>query len=138
MDDLEMKDPRWEPMLEAAWAARSHAYAPYSRFQVGAAFLLKDGSIYAGCNVENASYGGTICAERTALCAAVSKGFQPGDFKALVVVTEADSLTPPCGFCRQVLSEFADSMPILLANQRERRLFTLEELLPHPFTKCNL
>ncbi len=138
MGELEIQDPQWEPLLEAAWAARSRAYAPYSRFQVGAAFLLNDGSIQAGCNVENASYGGTICAERTALCAAVAKGAKPGDFKAMVVVTEADTLTPPCGFCRQVLSEFADSLPILLANRKERQLFSIEALLPHPFTKCNL
>jgi cytidine deaminase len=131
-------DPQWEPLLEAAWRAWERAYAPYSHFQVGAALLRGDGSIQAGCNVENASYGGTICAERTAICAAAAQGMRPGDLVALVVVTEAETLTPPCGLCRQVIAEFAEDLPILLANRRERSLHQISELLPHAFTGRNL
>jgi len=105
---------------------------------VGAALLLKDGSIQAGCNVENASYPVTLCAERTALCAAVARGAVPGQFRALVVVTDAPSLTPPCGACRQVLAEFAESLPILLANRTDRERYDLQTLLPHAFTGRNL
>ena len=131
-------DPRWEPLIEAAWEARSRAYAPYSGFKVGAAVLLQDGRLQAGCNVENASYGGAICAERGAICAAVAAGLRPGDLEALVVVTEAPDLTPPCGFCRQVLAEFAEDLPVLLANRSGRALHRLQELLPHAFTGRNL
>lgn len=131
-------DPRWEPLLAAAWAARSRAYAPYSGFQVGAALRLRDGRIQAGCNVENASYGGAICAERGALCAAVTDGLRPEGLEALVVVTEAADLTPPCGFCRQVLAEFAEDLPVLLANRSGRALHRLKDLLPHAFTGRNL
>ena len=125
---------RWEPMLDAAWAAWARAYAPYSGFRVGAALLGADGSVVAGCNVENAAYPVAQCAERTAVCAAVSHGLRIGDLRALVVVTEAEVLTPPCGACRQVLAEFADELPILLANRRERVVHQLGALLPHAFT----
>jgi len=131
-------DPQWDPLLEAAWRAWERAYAPYSRFQVGAALLRSDGSIHPGCNVENASYGGTICAERTAICAAAAQGMRPGAMVALVVVTEAETLTPPCGLCRQVIAEFAEDLPILLANRRARSLHHISELLPHAFTGRNL
>jgi cytidine deaminase len=132
------QDPAWEPLLEAAWQAWSQAYAPYSHFHVGAALLRKDGTIQVGCNVENASYGGTICAERNAICAAAAQGLRPGDLMALVVVTEAETLTPPCGLCRQVIAEFAEELPILLANRQERSLHHISELLPHAFTGRNL
>lgn len=132
------RDPRWEPLLQAAWAAWEKAYAPYSHFQVGAALLRREGGILTGCNVENASYGGTICAERTAIVSGVAQGLRPDELQALVVVTEADSLTPPCGFCRQVLAEFAEDLPILLANRKERALHRLSDLLPHAFTGRNL
>lgn len=131
-------NPLWDPLLEAAWLAWERAYAPYSHFHVGAALLRVDGSILAGCNVENASYGGTICAERTAICAAAAQGMRPGDLLALVVVTEAETLTPPCGLCRQVIAEFAEEVPILLANRHTRSLHHISELLPHAFTGRNL
>lgn len=131
-------DAEWDPLLQAAWQAWGRAYAPYSRFQVGAALLCRDGSVHVGCNVENASYGGTICAERTAICAAAAQGMRPNDILALVVVTEADSLTPPCGLCRQVIAEFAEDLPILLANRQERALHDISSLLPHAFTGRNL
>lgn len=131
-------DPAWDPLLEAAWTAWGRAYAPYSHFQVGAALLRRDGTIHAGCNVENASYGGTICAERTAICAAAAQGMRPDEMSALVVVTEASTLTPPCGFCRQVIAEFSLDLPILLANRASRELHTIASLLPHAFTGRNL
>ena len=138
MPYLNANDPQWNPLIEAAWQAWERAYAPYSHFQVGAALLHEDGSIQVGCNVENASYGGTICAERTAICAAAAQGMRPGDLKALVVVTEAATLTPPCGLCRQVIAEFAEELPILLVNRHERVLHLISELLPHAFTGRNL
>ena len=119
------RDLRWQPLLEAAWAAREHAHAPYSGFRVGAALLTTEGAVAAGCNVE----------ERGTVAAAVGKGLlRPGGLVALAVVTEADRLTPPCGACRQVLAEFADRLPVLLANRRERAVYDLAELLPHAFT----
>ena len=128
-------DPRWQPMLAAAWAAREHAHAPYSGFRVGAALLTHGGSVVAGCNVENAAYPLCTCAERGALAAAVGQGvLRPGGLVALAVVTEAESLTPPCGACRQVLAEFAERLPVLLANRQTRAVFDLADLLPHAFT----
>jgi len=128
----------WTPLLEAAWAARRHAHAPYSHFQVGAALLTADGRVFGGCNVENAAYPVTLCAERGALSAAVAAGLRPGDLVAAVVVTEAAALTPPCGACRQALVEFAGKLPILLANHQARQLHRLEDLLPHSFTGSHL
>lgn len=126
--------PAWTPLLEAAWRARDHAHAPYSHFQVGAALLTADGRIHAGCNVENAAYPVTLCAERGALSAAVAEGLTPGHLVAAVVVTDVAELTPPCGACRQALVEFAGRLPVLLANRQDRRLHRLEDLLPHSFT----
>lgn len=131
-------DSAWDPLLQAAWQAWERAYAPYSHFHVGAALLCRDGSLHVGCNVENASYGGTICAERTAICAAAAQGMRPNDLVALVVVTEAPTLTPPCGLCRQVIAEFAEELPILLSNRSGRSLHSIASLLPHAFTGRNL
>ena len=130
------QSPAWTPLLEAAWAARARAHAPYSRFRVGAALAFADGSVVGGCNVENAAYPLCTCAERVAACTAVAQG--KADPVALVVVTEAERLTPPCGACRQVLVEFADRLPILLANGRARALHRLEHLLPEAFTPRDL
>ena len=128
----------WEPLLGSAWEAWARAYAPYSGFRVGAAVLLADGRIVPGCNVENASYPLGQCAERAAVCAAVSLGAAVGQLRALAVVTAAGALTPPCGACRQVLAEFAEDLPILLANRTERSLCTIAELLPRAFTGRHL
>ncbi|MDE3033925.1 MAG: cytidine deaminase [Acidobacteriota bacterium] len=128
------ESPDWNPLLEAAWAARGRAYAPYSRFQVGAALLTASGQVVAGCNVENAAYPVGLCAERGAVSAAVAQGLVPGALVAAVVVTEAERLTPPCGACRQVLVEFADDLPVLLANRHTRQLHRLADLLPHSFS----
>jgi cytidine deaminase len=138
---MSFSDPRsaaWEPLLETAWEAWAAAYAPYSGFRVGAALLRSDGSIVPGCNVENASYPVCQCAERTAVCAAVSRGMAPGELVAMAVVTEAAAPAPPCGACRQVLAEFADDLPILLANRADRSLCGIRELLPRAFTGRHL
>jgi cytidine deaminase len=122
----------WPALVAAAAAARERAYAPYSRFQVGAALLGEDGGIYPGCNVENASYGLTICAERNALWAAVARGQRR--FVALAVVTDASPPAMPCGACRQVLRELAPDLPIVTANLAGERFQTsLAELLPNSF-----
>lgn len=131
------QSPAWTPLLEAAWKARAHAHAPYSHFQVGAALLTTSGDIVAGCNVENAAYPVTLCAERGALSAAVAAGLRPGGLVAAVVVTDVAALTPPCGACRQALAEFAEALPVLLANRGARELHRLEDLLPHSFTGRN-
>lgn len=131
------EDASWDPLLEAAWAARTNAHAPYSGFLVGAALRWKGGEAVGGCNVENASYPVCVCAERTAIGTAVAAGMKVGELEALVVVTEAETLTPPCGACRQALVEFADDLPILLANRRERSLRFLSALLPESFSGRN-
>jgi cytidine deaminase len=104
---------------------------------VGAALLTREGAVIAGCNVENASYPMCTCAERVAVCAAVAAGLRPGGLEALAVVTEAERLTPPCGACRQVLAEFAEALPILLANRTDRACHGLEALLPEAFRGAN-
>lgn len=118
---------QWKSLIEAAWEAREMAYAPYSKFQVGAALLAKDGRIFLGCNVENISYGLTNCAERVAIGAAIAAGVR--EFVAVAVVADTEVPISPCGACRQVLAEFGVPM-ILLSNRTERLEFTLEELLP--------
>jgi cytidine deaminase len=100
--------------IEAAKTAREFAHAPFSHFKVGAALHTKSGKIFTGCNVENASYGLTICAERTAIVKAVSEGEK--EFDAITVVTDADKLTPPCGACRQFIWEFCGDIPVIMAN----------------------
>jgi cytidine deaminase len=119
-------------LVAAAAAARQRAYAPYSNYQVGAALLTSDGEMYAGCNVENASFGLTICAERAALFSAVAAGHRT--FTALALVT-ADGGSP-CGACRQVLAEFSNDLPIVIA-QLDRldspRIISLATLLPERF-----
>jgi cytidine deaminase len=137
--DTDANAPEWDMLLEAAWRAWGNAYAPYSGFAVGAAVYLKNGRVVAGCNVENASYPVALCAERTAICSAVAQeGVAPGQIAALAIVTEADEPTPPCGACRQVLAEFEECLPILVANRRVRKLCNLGQLLPEAFTGKNM
>jgi cytidine deaminase len=126
-----------ETLRAAALGAMSRAYAPYSNFRVGAALQDKDGRVFIGCNVENASFGGTICAERAALAAALVAGSRT--FDRLVVATEATEPTPPCGVCRQVLVEFAPAIEVIsvTAGGQEAR-WTLDALLPSPFTPHSL
>ena len=119
--------PTEEELVSAAWSAREKAYAPYSKFKVGAALLGADGRIFPGCNVENLSYGLTNCAERVAIGAAVAKGVTK--FDTVAVVADTGVPISPCGACRQVLAEFGVRR-IILANRTEIIEFTLEELLP--------
>ena len=123
-------------LLDAAHAARANAYAPYSKFFVGAALLADDGRVFVGCNVENASFGGTLCAERVALGAAVASGAR--DFSAIAIVggakERADAPCFPCGICRQVLSELCrGDMPVYLEGANGVEEYTLAALLPHAF-----
>lgn len=124
-----------DPLVELARQAREQAYAPYSRFLVGAALLTRDGRHFLGCNVENASYGLCNCAERTALFAAIAAGCKPGDFVRLAVIGDTEGPISPCGACRQVMSELCDeSMPVLLANLHGKLQETsVQELLPGSF-----
>jgi cytidine deaminase len=126
-------------LLAAAIQARQHAYPPYSGFQVGAAVLDRQGRIWTGCNIENSSYGLTVCAERVALFKAISEGCQPGEFLALAVAAEGEKPTPPCGACRQVISDLCDAeMPILLTNLNGDVLDrTVAQVLPEPFGKAS-
>jgi cytidine deaminase len=124
-------------LLDAARQARRFAHAPFSHFQVGAALEAMDGRIFTGCNVENASYGLTVCAERVALFKAVSEGVR--GFRRIVVATDTATPTPPCGACRQLLWEFAGDLEVILANlDAEKACYRLSELLPHPFDVRNL
>ena len=117
----------WDSLVEAAWLAREQAYAPYSKFAVGAALLAVDGRIFVGCNVENLSYGLTHCAEQVAIGAAVAAGAR--QFLGMAVVADTGVPISPCGACRQVLAEFAVSR-VMLANRTTRLVFGLDELLP--------
>lgn len=125
-----------EDLIALALEAREKAYAPYSRFPVGAALLAESGQVYTGCNVENASYGLSICAERVALFKAVAAGER--HFEALAVVTE--TMATPCGACRQVLAEFGeDELQIIVADpEGQMEIYTLGELLPASFTSKHL
>lgn len=120
-------------LLTAAKQVRENAYAPYSRFKVGAALLTDDGRIYTGCNVENASYGLSICAERAAVFHAVSQGAT--SFQALAVVAELDEPVSPCGACRQILNEFSPDMLIIMSNLAGKvKRMKVRDLLPCAFT----
>jgi cytidine deaminase len=128
----------WAALQQAAKQAAAQAYAPYSKFPVGVAVLADSGKIYTGCNVENASYGGTVCAERNAIGAAVVAGERK--FSALLVYTPQAMLTPPCGICRQVIAEFfTPDAPIASCNHlQQQQNWTLGELLPAAFTPTYL
>jgi cytidine deaminase len=126
----------WKELFQAAAAARERAYAPYSDFQVGAALLAEDGTIFAGGNVENASYGLSICAERNAISRAVLEGHPR--VRAVAIVVDTDTPTPPCGMCRQTMAEFAaPGMEVRSRNLKGKELrTTLKKLLPHAFTRA--
>jgi cytidine deaminase len=121
-----------QTLIEAATAARLRSVAPFSNFLVGAALQTKAGKVFTGCNVESASYGLTVCAERVAIWKALSEGER--DFTDLVVVADTETLTPPCGTCRQIIWEFAKHAKIVLANLRgQREEVSIKDLLPRAF-----
>lgn len=126
-----MDDPNIDVLVQAAAAARGNAYAPYSGFAVGAALLAADGSITTGCNVENASYGLTICAERVAIASAVAQGRRSFE----VIAISAEGAVPPCGACLQVLAEFCEQLIIVIcdAEGQKVRTSTLNDMLPDRF-----
>lgn len=125
-------------LVKLAIEAREKAYVPYSKFKVGAAIEMEDGGVFTGCNIENASYGATNCAERTAIFKAVSEGHTI--MKKIAIVGDMSTYTAPCGICRQVIAEFAakDIQIVLIKNQDEYIVKTLEEILPGAFTKEDL
>ena len=122
-------------LIELAKQARAHAYAPYSSFAVGAAALSADGRVFLGCNIENASYGLTNCAERTAIFSAVAAGAK--ELAALAVVADGEQPCSPCGACRQVIAEFSIKRIILANLAGKSRIVTAEELLPYAFSLDN-
>lgn len=130
---------KYEQLIEEAIKAREYAYAPYSKFKVGAAVLMEEDKIFTGCNIENASFGATNCAERTAIFKGVSEGLKV--IKAVAVTGDPNSYTFPCGICRQVIAEFAKDGQIeiiIVKNKEEYIVKTLDEILPGSFTKKDL
>ena len=125
-----------QKLLDCAIKARENAYSPYSHFAVGAALLCEDGTLYEGCNIENASYGLTNCAERTAIFKAVSEGHTK--FKALAVVADTEGPCAPCGACRQVMAEFKIPLIIMGNLMGNIKIVTIEELLPFSFSECDV
>lgn len=139
-DQLELGDfggvssEQWTDLYERACLARHRAWAPYSNFPVGASLLTPSGEVWTGANVENATFGATICAERVAVGAAVTAGEM--DYRGLCIVTDQSPPAPPCGICRQVLAEFEEALPILLANPKgETEFVELDALFPRPFNE---
>ena len=119
-------------LVEAARRAREHAVAQFSKFKVGAALETSDGIVITGCNVENATYGLTICAERVAMFKALSEGHRT--FRRVAIVADTEDPTPPCGACRQILWEFGGDLEVVLANlTQEKGIYRLKDLLPLPF-----
>lgn len=131
----------YKSLMVQAQSARKNSYSPYSHFRVGAALLTKSGKVYTGCNIENAGYSATNCAERTAIFKAVSEGER--DFEAIAIVGgregETADFCAPCGICRQVIAEFCGKdFKIILGNEREFSVHTLDSLLPYAFGKNDL
>ncbi|MCI8859812.1 MAG: cytidine deaminase [Lachnospiraceae bacterium] len=130
---------KYQDLIAEAMKAKEFAYAPYSHFRVGAALLTESGRIYTGCNVENASFSATNCAERTAVFTAVAQGEK--EFRAIAVNGDTENYLPPCGVCRQVLAEFCDleTFQVILANnEQDYRVVTLAQLLPGAFQSKDL
>jgi cytidine deaminase len=123
-------------LIEAAKRVQQQAYAPYSRYRVGAAVEGEDGSVFTGCNVENASYGLGMCAERVAIGAAVAAGVR--QFRRVVVVSDSEPPAPPCGACRQVIFEFAPDAEVLAVGPRSSHRWTMRDLLPAAFSGSQL
>ncbi|MGA3176258.1 MAG: cytidine deaminase [Candidatus Acidiferrum sp.] len=129
--------PDYDALITAAKHARENAHARFSNFKVGAALRTSSGKIFGGCNVENATYGLTICAERVAIFKAISEGERR--FDAIAVVTDTDALTPPCGACRQLIWEFCGDVPVVLSNLKGKtETIPMRVLFPKPFDSSNL
>ena len=127
----------YDALISAAKEARENAHAPFSNFKVGAALRTPSGKIFGGCNVENATYGLTVCAERVAIFKAISEGERR--FDAIAVVTDTDALTPPCGACRQLIWEFCGDVPVILSNLKGKtEIIAMRTLFPKPFDSSNL
>ena len=127
----------YDALIAAAKAARENAHAKFSNFKVGAALRAASGKIYGGCNVENATYGLTVCAERVAIFKAISEGERK--FDAIAVVTDTDALTPPCGACRQIIWEFCGDVPVVMTNLKGNvETIRMGQLFPKPFDSSNL
>ncbi len=132
-----MDQPDYADLIAAALAARRQAYTPYSHFAVGAAALTGSGTLFPGCNIENAAYPATVCAERVALFSAYAVGEH--DIAALAVVTDTDDVARPCGVCRQVIAELAPRCTVILLNLRgDQQFCTPQDLLPHSFGAAHL
>lgn len=131
-----MTELETQKLMDCAIKARENAYSPYSHFAVGAALLCEDGTLFEGCNIENASYGLTNCAERTAIFKAVSEGHTK--FKALAVVADTEGPCAPCGACRQVMAEFKIPLIIMGNLIGNIKIVTIEELLPFSFSECDV
>ena len=132
-----MSAGEFDSLIAEARHARENAHAPYSNFRVGAALRATSGRVFGGCNVENATYGLTVCAERIAIFKAISEGER--GFDAVAVVTDADRLTPPCGACRQLLWEFCGDATVILANLKGKtEVLRMRDLFPKPFDSSNL
>lgn len=127
-------------LYEEGVKARSNSYSPYSKFKVGAAVLLNNGNIVTGTNIENSSYGLTMCAERNALFATYAQGYKKDDIKALLIVANTDAPCSPCGACRQVISELVNNdASIILTNMKnDIKVLTVKDLLPFSFSKDDL
>jgi len=127
----------YRSLVSRAKTAKRFSHSPYSKFRVGAALLAEDGTIFTGCNIENSSYGLTVCAERTAIFKAVSEGTR--HFTAIAIATDEDAFTPPCGACRQVMMDLAGDIDVILTRKNgNMKKLKLAELLPHPFGGKNL
>jgi cytidine deaminase len=127
----------YDLLIAAAKRARDNAHAPYSNFRVGAALRATSGRMFGGCNVENATYGLTVCAERVAILKAISEGER--GFDAIAVVTDTDALTPPCGACRQLIWEFCGDVPVILSNLKGKvEAIQMRDLFPKPFDSSSL
>ncbi|MDD6235031.1 MAG: cytidine deaminase [Lachnospiraceae bacterium] len=125
-------------LIDSAYAAMEKSYSPYSHFKVGAALVAEDGSIYTGCNIENASYGAAICAERTAMVKAVSEGHT--SFKCIAIVSSSREKTLPCGICRQFLSEFASEDAVVIMHDINEGIIEMpfSKIYPEPFSKDSI
>ena len=136
-DEKERDEASAAALREAAFLAMENAYAPYSRFRVGAALLTSSGEIVTGCNVENAAYGEALCAERVAVAAAVARGLK--DFDEIAIASESDDPSPPCGSCRQTMSEFAPDLRVTsYAKNGREASWRLSDLLPEAFALNHL